>query len=288
MLLGTLDLEQVKYGLGARMNWVQIIIVILAIGGPAIGRAAQVLGERAKKRQEEKDREQAFESSLRTGRVSSTASRTPQRVSAQKTTASRNEILAQKREELLKKRRQQLQKLKEHQLKALQLQKAQKQASAQRAGPFAESVSKPASSTQPRTSSRAKPAEISTQQVRPQTSQRSPTRKGHRPPARAYQDGPEIHRIDPVGHKHSRLSDIEPFEIHESNLQAHESTLHARMRVSHPRTEDTDSFIADAPRHPFLDMPSTPAAWRRYVIARELFNAPIALRPPGNNKAGMF
>ena len=264
------------------MNWIQIIVVILAIGGPAIGRAAQVLGERAKKRQEEKDRQQAFESSLRTGRVSSTASRTPQPVSAQKTTPSRSEILAKKREELLKKRRQQLQELKRRQLEALQQQKAQKQASAQaqRSGR--------ASSAQPRTAMPSRLSRVVQQQVQQQTGQRNKTSKGPRPAANVYRDGPVIHRIDPVGHTHSRLSDIEPFEIHESNLQAHESTLRARMQVAHPRTEDTDSFIADAPRHPFLDLPSTPAAWRRYLVARELLDAPIALRPPGNNKAGMF
>jgi len=246
------------------MNWVQLIVVFLAIGGPILGRIAQAVNDRAKARKLEQQRQRAIAEALRTGRVSAPSGPQPfDSTPATTPTQSQRERLAQRREELLARRRAQLQALKRKQLENRRQQEARLRA-------HRETTKAP---------------------HRTGASTRASRQTRHQQPIQTMvvdPDGPEIHRIDPVGHTHSRLSHIKPFEINESHLQAVEPTVHASKRVAHPVTEDDSPEIPRAVRHSFLDLPSKPRDWRKYLIARELLNPPIALRPPGNDAAGMF
>ncbi len=232
-------------------SWFNLVIILVAIGGPVLGRVLQEVDKKRKARQKQKDAEARELESLRTGRVSTEvragaispprASTQPRRTQSARTQptsptspttpAARN--ATQRMQELAKKRQEQLNELRRRQ-----------QAARQRA------AGKP-------------PTPAGQPASRQRTTQPRPTAA----PAQKH---------TPLAQKSSGLRPRNQSPSHKSTPR--ESSIHELSvsdRVLHPTTEP-----AHVPAKPvkLLGKPMTPADWRRFIVARELLDPPLALR----------
>ncbi|MDQ7013110.1 MAG: hypothetical protein Q9O74_04355 [Planctomycetota bacterium] len=229
-------------------NWFNLVIILVAVGGPVLGRVMQEVDKKRKARQKQKDAEARELEALRTGRVSTEvragaispprASTQPRRTQSARTLptspttpAARN--ATQRMQELARKRQEQLNELRRRQ-----------QAARQRAA-----GKPPTPAGQPASRQR-------TAQPRPTA---APAQK-HAPLAQKS-SGLRLRNQSP-----SHTSTPRESSIHE---------LSVSDRVLHPTTE---SAHAAAKPVKLLGKPMTPAEWRRFIVARELLDPPLALR----------
>ena len=229
-------------------NWFQILIIVLAVGGPVLGRVLQAIDKKQKARQKQKDLEARQLEALRTGRVSTETLPTAPRPGGQARpgrtvpTASTGSATArnatQRMQELAQKRQQQLEELRRRQRAAQQ----------QAAGQTARSGPAPTAS---------RPANL------PQAGQTGrPTAK---PPRRAKPD-PRMAQSRPLSQNAPPVSSLGPSSIQE---------LMVDERVLHPSTEAPPSSASPVK---LLGKRMSAEDWRRFIVTRELLDPPLALR----------
>ncbi len=227
-------------------NWLNLLIILVAVGGPVLGRVLQEVDKKRKVRQALKDREARELEALRTGRVS-TEVRTGTTRPAPPANASRSRptpapiptatttprSATQRMQELARRRQEQLDELRRRQ-----------QAARQRAA-----GKPPTPASQPTSRQRASqpgPTAASTSQRPKPTQKRSGLRPRNQSP--------------------SHTSTPPKSSIHE--LPVSEHALHSTA----------DPAKAAAKPVELLGKPMTPADWRRFIVARELLDPPLALR----------
>ncbi len=255
-------------------QWVQIIIVVLAIGGPLLGRVLQTLEKQRKQRLVQRALEVQRHEALRTGAVAAprlTAS--PQATATpQATGAAPARSATERMQELARNRQQQLDELRRRQQSARQSQGRSQQlpaagAKARPQGP--RPTGQPAHVPTVRSSSQSNPLPP------PRTPVRTPTGIPVRTPTRAPQ---QVSR--------SRNPALMPQPVRPA----------ARPPRVVPRTEESDTpatSIHELQIDPHVQNPCTEASvapveilgktmdardWRRFIIARELLDLPLALR----------
>ena len=235
-------------------NWIQILIILLAVGGPVLGRALQAIDKKQKARQRQKDIEARELEALRTGRSTtevqtlSTQATRPARAgnaprpapagSAGPTATARN--ATQRMQELARKRQQQLEELRRRQRAAQQQAAGQ---TAQSGEPLPQKPGRPAN--------------------RPQAGQAPrPTAKAPRRPR------PEVQaaRTRPLSQTKPPTNTLGPSSIHELAIDQH---------ILHPATEAPPAAAAPVK---LLGKQMSPEDWRRFIVARELLEPPLALR----------
>jgi len=229
---------------------IQILIILLAIGGPVLGRALQAIDKKQKARQRQKDQEARELEALRTGRNTTevqsrapratrqartgNAARTISTDAAAPTATARN--ATQRMQELARKRQQQLEELRRRQRAAQQ----------QAAGQTAQS-----GQALPPTANRPQAG----QPVRPKA---KPARRP-RPQVQAAQTRPLSQTKPPT-------NTLGPSSIHELAIDQH---------VLHPATEAPRAAAAPVK---LLGKRMSAEDWRRFIVARELLEPPLALR----------
>lgn len=260
-------------------SWVQYIIVILAIGGPLLGRVLQTLEKQRKQRLAQRALEVQRHEALRTGAVATPrATVTPQAIATPQATGTPPARSAtQRMQELARNRQQQLDELRRRQQSARQTQgrsqqlpPAHTQGGSKPQGP--RPTGQPAYVPTVRSSSQSNPLPP------PRTPARTPTRIPVRTPVRAPQ---QVAR--------SRDQALMPQPVRPA----------ARPPRVVPRTEESDTpatsihklEIDPHVQHPCTEASVTPVQimgktmdatdWRRFIIARELLDPPLALRQPG-------
>lgn len=231
-------------------NWIQILIILLAIGGPVLGRALQAIDKKQKARQRQKDQEARELEALRTGRNTTevqsrapratrqartgNAARTISTDAAAPTATARN--ATQRMQELARKRQQQLE----------ELRRRQRAAQHQAEGQTAQSgQSLPPKTGRPQAG----------QPVRPTA---KPARRP-RPQVQAAQSRPLSQTMPPT-------NTLGPSSIHELAIDQH---------VLHPATEASRAAAAPVK---LLGKRMSAEDWRRFIVARELLDPPLALR----------
>lgn len=239
---------------------IQILIIALAIGGPALGKALEAINKKRKEREDKRAAEVAQRESLRTGRPLAQASASTQTRSAPAVPpAAKPPMSAQQRmQELAKKRQQQIEELRRRQ-------QAARQQAQQRQAPR---PTTPPQRSQPRPTAQQRPLPQARQQQRPQSrpvARPQPTPSAGMPPP--VRPAPRPARVVP----RTTISDTPATSIHKLQIDPH---------VEHSYTE--------AAVVPVTIMGRTMDAtdWRRFVVARELLDPPLAMRRPGQGPLG--
>ena len=235
-------------------NWIQILIILLAIGGPVLGRALQAIDKKQKARQRQKDQEAREFEALRTGRntteVQTRAPRATRQArtgnaarpistdAAAPTATARN--ATQRMQELARKRQQQLEELRRRQ------RAAQHQAEGQTAQ-----------------SGQSLPPKPDRPVNRPQAGQSArPTAK----PARRPRPQVQAAQSRPLSQTKPPTNTLGPSSIHELAIDQH---------ILHPATEAPGAAAAPVK---LLGKQMSAEDWRRFIVARELLEPPLALR----------
>ncbi|MBK7403201.1 MAG: hypothetical protein IPJ41_00865 [Phycisphaerales bacterium] len=243
-------------------HWTQILVLVLAFGGPVLGGVLNWLKKQREARERQKKTQAAQLESLRTGRpVGSTESA---RVSVQP----RQQTAQERAAELIRRRQAQIEELRRRQ------QAARTATTGTRGQPS------------PPTTPRPGPARA-TPQARPTGPARATNPQFQRPqkPQRNPQQPPTIARnsaqsqplpaarlsVDSVDRSVSPsraqpVDDVAKSSIHELQVDPH---------VVHPATEGS------RPPVQVLGHRMTGADWRRFIVARELIDPPLSLRSPG-------
>ena len=253
-------------------SWVQIIIVVLAIGGPLLGRLLQTLEKQRKQRLVQRALEVQRHETLRTGVVArprATASPTAPTPAAPSATQ-RMQELARKRQQQLDELRRRQQSARQTQGRSQQLPPAHTQGGSKPQGP--RPTGQPAYVPTVRSSSQSNPLPP------PRTPARTPAGVPVRTPARAPQQvsrsrNPALmpQPVRPAARPprivpRTEESDTPATSIHELQIDPH---------VQHPCTEASVAPVE------ILGKTMDATDWRRFIIARELLDPPLALRQPG-------
>ncbi|MCC7387224.1 MAG: hypothetical protein IT431_00500 [Phycisphaerales bacterium] len=252
-------------------NWIQILIVVLAIGGPAIGKALEAIHKQRQERERKKELEDSRREALRTGQptaqIKVSTQAPPQMVAKE---GSQPAATAQERiRELARKRQQQIEELRRRQQAAGQ-QGQQRQGprpttpparSQPRATPAAggrnQAPARPQSQTQPLPPARTPPRPPVQPQPRPQVRQQT---IGMPPPVRPIPRRPQIV-------PQTEESDTTATSIH---------TLKAGPQMTRPSLEPAPAPVT------IIGKAMTAEDWRRFIVAKELLDPPLALRRHSN------
>jgi len=247
-------------------TWINILIFVLVIGGPILGRILQWLGEQKKAKDRERRLEAARLEALRTGRpVAEVLGAQTAATTAQPPASPSDRV-----QELARRRQEQLQELRRRQQAARQQQTQ------------ARTLPGPA---QPRPGGVLRPP-TPPQRPLPRAGQPIPQRSAPRPgqpfPQRPGQRLPGAARPVPLPPKQRQRP---PAPV-PAPKPAQAPTEPEPVRAATPIAQ------APAPQPPtaaplvgavtILGHQMTPADWRRFVIAREILDPPLALREPGS------
>ena len=229
------------------MQWIQYIIIIIVIGAPVLGRALQALDKKQKQRQAAKEASIRRHEALRTGQITSTPTRTQVSAgAATRTPTQKPRTAAERMQELARKRQLQLEELRRRQQIARQQQAARQQAGrgAPRSAP-----TQPGRQPIPTTPT-ARTTHHHPQPTRGRQSHQPPTITSRRPAPRPIPKPP----------KHVPLRE-----------SMHTDETHDLPTASESRTVAPITLMGKT---------MTAADWRRFIIARELLEPPLALRRP--------
>lgn len=245
------------------MNWVNLVIVLIAIGGPVLGRLMQTLEKQRKARQRQKEAEARRLEALRTGRLGEQerVAVTISPVGAGPNASPHN--TADRMQELARKRREQLEELRRRQ-------QAARQRTPTRAGP--------AGQTLPPQTGRPAPTVPGQQRQRPvRPPQQVPRQPQQRPQPHPQQRRPQGPPRPPQTRNERTPSPIrQPPAASTPPIEANAIEGSPIARQGLPVTEDQTGTA----RLSLMGRRMTPADWRRFIIGREMLGPPIALRAP--------
>ncbi|VAX40347.1 Polyhydroxyalkanoic acid synthase [hydrothermal vent metagenome] len=236
------------------MQWIQYIIIILVIGAPVLGRALQALDKKQKQRQAAKEASTRRHEALRTGQITSTPIKTQVSAgAATQTPTQKPRTAAERMQELARKRQLQLEELRRRQQIARQQQAARQQASR---GTPRSAPTQPGRQPTPTTPTvRTTPHHPHHLHPHPQPTR---GRQSHQPPTiTSRRPAP---RLIPKPPRHVPLRE-----------SMHTDETHDLSTASASRTVTPITLMGKT---------MTAADWRRFIIARELLDLPLALRRP--------
>lgn len=236
-------------------GWANLIVVLLVIGGPIVGQIIQYAEKKRKERQRQRAIEAQQHEALRTGRAPGQAQAT--RTSGQAAAAARMQ-------ELQKRRQQQLEELRRRQQAASQ-QSRRPQPAGQRptTQPQARAPQpRPTQTRQPTPTQPPRPTPVGrpTPPRQPQPVRRPPTPTAQ-PAARRQRPAPPTAPIDG------------PTDAPVPAFQ------HLPLGLG-PEQGWGERAVAPVT---LMGKTMTAADWRRFVVARELLDPPLALRRPGES-----
>jgi hypothetical protein len=238
-------------------SWIQILIIVLAIGGPAIGKALEALNKQRQARERKKDEEDSRREALRTGQptaqIKVSTQAPPQMVARE---GSQPAATAQQRiRELARKRQLQIEELRRRQQTAGQQGQQQQgprpTTPAARSQPRAIPGARPQSQTQPLPPARTASRPPVQPQPRPQVRQQT---FGMPPPVRPIPRRPQI--VPQTEESDTPATSIHPLKVDPLVTRAETGTAPVTIIGKTMSAED----------------------WRRFIVAKELLDPPLALR----------
>lgn len=246
-------------------QWINILIILLVVGGPILGRLLQWLGEQKKARERQRALEAARLEALRTGQPLDQViiGKVPE--SAQSP--------SERMQELARRRQEQLQELRRRQQQARQQGPVRAQTRTAPGPPRPAPMSRPTlpgpqQAQRQRTPPGQTPPRPQAPVRRPQTVRPLPQQRG---PAQAPPRPAPPPRLAP-GPTQAPPPAVRP---------PPPATPATKAPVEETAIDNPQGRSLPPPRQAtLLGEPMSAADWRRFIIAREVLGAPLAVRPP--------